>query len=51
MASDLADKQIASTLKIAESTLNTHKQHLFEKAGVKSKSGLITKAINQKIIQ
>jgi len=51
MASDLADKQIASSLSITESTLNTHKQNLFEKAGVKSKSGLITKAINQKIIQ
>lgn len=51
MASDLPDKQIAENLKIATSTLNTHKQHLFEKANVKSKSGLITKAINQKIIQ
>lgn len=51
MASDLADKQIASKLKIAKSTLNTHKQNIFEKANVKSKSGLITKAINQKIIQ
>lgn len=51
MASDLADKQIASELNISESTLNTHKHHLFEKAGVHSKSGLITKAINQKIIQ
>lgn len=51
LASDLADKQIASSLSITESTLNTHKQNLFEKAGVKSKSGLITKAINQKIIQ
>ncbi|HSD07927.1 response regulator transcription factor, partial [Flavobacterium sp.] len=51
MASDLADKQIAYKLKISESTLNSHKQHLFEKASVKSKSGLITKAINQKIIQ
>jgi len=51
MASDLPDKQIAEKLKIAKSTLNTHKQNLFEKASVKSKSGLITKAINQKIIQ
>jgi DNA-binding CsgD family transcriptional regulator len=51
MASDLADKQIAHQLNITESTLNTHKHNLFEKAGVKSKSGLITKAINQKIIQ
>ena len=51
MASDLADKQIASELNISESTLNTHKHNLFEKASVHSKSGLITKAINQKIIQ
>lgn len=51
MASDLADKQIAQKLKITASTLSTHKQNLFEKANVKSKSGLITKAINQKIIQ
>lgn len=51
MASDLADKQIASQLGISESTLNTHKHHLFEKASVQSKTGLITKAINQKIIQ
>jgi DNA-binding CsgD family transcriptional regulator len=51
LASDLADKQIASELKISESTLNTHKHNLFEKASVHSKSGLITKAINQKIIQ
>jgi DNA-binding CsgD family transcriptional regulator len=51
MASDLADKQIADQLGISESTLNTHKQHLFEKASVQSKTGLITKAVQQKIIQ
>jgi len=51
MASDMPDKKIAAELKIAQSTLNTHKQNLFEKAGVQSKTGLITKAINQKIIQ
>jgi DNA-binding CsgD family transcriptional regulator len=51
MASDLADKQIADQLKITESTLNTHKHHLFEKFDVKSKAGLITKASLQKIIQ
>lgn len=51
MASDLADKQIADQLKISESTLNTHKHHLFEKASVQSKTGLISKAIHQKIIQ
>lgn len=51
MASDLPDKQIALKLKISKSTLDTHKRNLFEKASVQSKSGLITKAINQKIIQ
>lgn len=51
MASDMPDKEIASRLKITKSTLDTHKRNLFEKASVQSKSGLITKAINQKIIQ
>lgn len=51
MASDLADKQIAHRLNISESTLNTHKHNLFEKANVQSKTGLITKAVQQKIIQ
>lgn len=51
MASDLCDKQIADQLGITVSTLNTHKIHLFEKFNVHSKSGLITKAFHQKIIQ
>lgn len=50
-ASDMPDKQIASLLQISESTLDTHKHNLFEKFGVNSKSGLITKAIYFKIIQ
>lgn len=50
-ASDKPDKQIADILQISESTLSTHKQHLFEKFNVHSKSGLITKAISNKIIQ
>lgn len=51
LASDKPDKQIADYLQITESTLNTHKKHLFEKFNVASKSGLITKAISNKIIQ
>jgi len=51
LASDKPDKQIADDLQITESTLNTHKKHLFEKFNVSSKSGLITKAITNKIIQ
>lgn len=51
LASDQPDKQIADDLGICESTLNTRKKHLFEKFNVYSKSGLITKAIANKIIQ
>lgn len=51
MASDLPDKAIADKLNISLSTLNNHKILLFEKFKVKSKAGLITKAIEQKIIQ
>ena len=51
LASDQPDKQIADELGITESTLNTHKKHLFDKFHVLSKSGLITKAISNKIIQ
>lgn len=50
-ASDKPDKRIADDLQITESTLNTHKKNLFEKFNVSSKSGLITKAISNKIIQ
>lgn len=51
LASDKPDKQIADVIGITESTLNTHKKHLFDKFHVHSKSGLITKAISNKIIQ
>jgi DNA-binding CsgD family transcriptional regulator len=51
LASDKPEKQIADQLEITESTLNTHKKHLFDKFNVHSKSGLITKAITNKIIQ
>lgn len=51
LASDLPDKQIASELNISVSTLDTHKNNLFIKANVKSKAGLIVKAITNKIIQ
>jgi DNA-binding CsgD family transcriptional regulator len=50
LASDLPDKKIAFELNITVSTLNTHKANLFEKFSVQSKSGLITKAFQQKII-
>lgn len=45
------EKLLSDELDITEYTLNTHKKHLFEKFNVNSKSGLITKAISNKIIQ
>lgn len=50
-ATDLSDKMIADQLGITISTLDTHKNHLFAKAGVASKPGLIVAAINEKIVQ
>lgn len=51
LPSDMPDKQIAAKLKITASTLDTHKTNLFSKFKTNSKAGLITKAINLKIIQ
>lgn len=51
LATDKSDKMIADELGISISTLDTHKTHLFEKAGVFSKPGLIVAAIDEKIIQ
>jgi len=50
IASDFSDKQIAYYLGITLSTLNTHKTNLFEKFEVHSKTGLIMKAFDLKII-
>lgn len=51
LATDLCDKQIADELGICVSTLDTHKKTLFEKCNVASKTGLVIKLIEQKIIQ
>lgn len=51
LASDKPDKMVAAELNISENTLDTHKRHLFDKAGVNSKSGLIVKAAKSKAIQ
>jgi DNA-binding CsgD family transcriptional regulator len=51
LATDKSDKMVADELGISTSTLDTHKKHLFEKAGVFSKSGLIFAAIDEKIVQ
>lgn len=51
LSSDMADKQIADSLGITQSTLDSHKTKIFELAGVSSKNGLIKKAIEEKIVQ
>lgn len=51
LATDLCDKQIADQLGICVSTLDSHKKTLFEKCNVASKTGLVIKLIEQKIIQ
>lgn len=50
LASDRPDKQVAAELSIAPTTLDTHKNHIYKKAGVHSKAGLATVAINQNVI-
>ena len=51
LATDKTDKEIADDLGISVSTLDTHKKQLFEKCNVVSKTSLVVKLINQKIIQ
>jgi DNA-binding CsgD family transcriptional regulator len=50
LASDDPDKSIADQLGITESTLNTHKSHLFEKTGAASKPGLVMVAMSNNLI-
>jgi len=51
LASDKPDKVIAVELEISPDTLSVHKRMIYEKAGVQSKAGLVTKACLQGIIQ
>jgi DNA-binding NarL/FixJ family response regulator len=51
LATDKSDKMIADELGISVSTLDTHKNNLFDKAQVYSKAGLIVAAIHEKIVQ
>jgi len=51
LASDKPDKAIAADLNITHSTLNGHKQNLFNAAGVATKAGFVRKAMKHKLIQ
>ncbi|OIQ22013.1 MAG: helix-turn-helix transcriptional regulator [Flavobacterium sp. MedPE-SWcel] len=50
LASDKPDKAIADELKISTHTLTQHKRSLYEKAGVQSRSGLLEKGYQQRVI-
>jgi DNA-binding CsgD family transcriptional regulator len=51
LGEDLLDKQICTTLKIKQSTLRTHKDHLKSKSGMLSKTGLAVIAIKHNLIR
>jgi len=51
LGTDKPDKEIAAILEISPDTLSVHKRAIYEKAGVQSKAGLVTKACLQGIIQ
>jgi DNA-binding NarL/FixJ family response regulator len=45
IAQGLSTKEIAGQLYISENTVETHRQNIFEKLGVRNMAGLIVKAI------
>lgn len=51
ISDDQPDKVIASMLGISQTTLDFHKKNLFEATGVHTKTALLKKAIQNKIIQ
>lgn len=46
---DTPDKAIAAELEISQSTFDFHKRNLMQKVGVKSKTNLLIKALNQHV--
>lgn len=50
LASDMVDKQIAAELNISTHTLTQHKRNLFEKANVSTRTGLVQKSYNERLI-
>ena len=50
IAAELTTAQIAGRLGIAVTTVETHRRHLFRKAGVRSVAGLVKEAMRQGLI-
>ena len=51
MATDLADKQIATLLGISQNTLVSHKRNMYGKAGVMSRAGYVAKSFIQNVLR
>ncbi|MFP9114338.1 helix-turn-helix transcriptional regulator [Flavobacterium sp. RHBU_3] len=51
LASDMPDKQIAAELGMTVNTLITHKQNVYEKAGVMSRSGFVQQAFQNRVVR
>ncbi len=51
IADELTTAQIAGELGIAVPTVETHRRHLFLKAGVRSVAGLVKEAMRQGLIE
>ena len=51
MAEGAANKEIAASLHISESTVKTHIQTIFQKLGVSDRTGAVTQAIRKGIIR
>ena len=50
IAAEQTTAQIAEQLGVAISTVETHRRHLFRKAGVRSMAGLVKEAMRQGLI-
>jgi len=51
IADELTTAQIAGQLGITVPTVESHRRHLFRKAGVRSMAGLVKEAMRQGLIQ
>lgn len=51
IATELTTAQIADALGLSVPTVETHRRHLFQKAGVRSVAGLVKEAMRQGLIQ
>jgi ATP/maltotriose-dependent transcriptional regulator MalT len=51
MATDMSNREIASTLFIAEGTVKTHVHHILSKLDVNSRTGAITEGLKRRLLR